>query len=261
MFASKNQGLINLTECDLDQYVYRIYALDRFKSLVAAKEDALVHPTKWDDPFENFMLARTEVRDETSRTSIKLTNLADDWYGQCWSLTTESDAMWRIYSPSGAGHGVKVRTTIRKLFDNLRAVGPAEWPQQFFVGRIRYVSQAELDKLMSGLTFAGVAAGGQSTGFADLLCIKRDTFAHEDEVRLIFQDMALTEPPRARLGAGGVFKYAFDPHFMFDEVVADPRLEDVDFLRIKAELQASGCHLPIYKSFLYDIPRYVIPMV
>lgn len=260
MAASRPRGLVHLSEDELNQPVYRIYALDRFKTLVATGLDALVHPTKWDDPFENFMLARTEIEDPVSRTAIPLKNLADDWYGQCWSLTSESDAMWRIYSPSGAGRGVKVRSTIRKLFDNLRAVGPAEWPQQFFVGRIRYVRQDELDQLMARLTFADVAAGGQSTGFAELLCLKRDTFAHENEVRLIYQDMALPEPPRRRLGVGGVFNYALDAHLLFDEVVLDPRLDDGEFLDMKAALQGVGCRLPIRKSSLYEVPRYVIPM-
>lgn len=258
MAASNLRGLVHLSEDALDQPIYRIYALDRFKTLVSSATDALVHPTRWDDPFENFMLARTEVRDEISRTTIPLRNLADDWYGQCWSLTSESDAMWRIYSPSGAGRGVKVRTTIRRLFENLRAVGPAQWPQQFFVGRIRYVDQAELDQLMGRITFADVTAGGQGTGFAELLCLKRDTFAHENEVRLLFQDMALPDPPRGRLGGGGVFKYPLDAHYVFDEVVLDPRLEEADFLAMKAELQAAGCRLPISKSSLYEVPRYVI---
>lgn len=260
MVASKIRGLVHLSEEELDQPIYRIYALDRFKALVAAGQDALVHPTKWDDPFENFMLARTEVQDPGSRTSIPLRNLAEDWYGQCWSLTCESDAMWRIYSPSGASRGVKVKTTIRRLFDNLTAVGPAEWPQQFFVGRIRYVNQAELDQMMARLTFADVAAGGQGTGFAELLCLKRDTFAHENEVRLLFQDMALPDPPRPRLGSAGVFKYPLDAHYVFEDVVLDPRLEDTDFLAMKSELEAAGCRLPISKSSLYEVPRYVIPL-
>lgn len=258
MAAPNTRGLVNLTPDALDLPIYRIYALDRFKALVATATDALVHPTKWDDPFENFMLARTEVDDPTSGSRIPLKNLADDWYGQCWSLTAESDAMWRIYSPSGASRGVKVRTTIRKLFDNLRAVGPPEWPQQFFVGRIRYVTEAELDGLMAGLTFADVAAGGQGTGFAELLCLKRDTFIHENEVRLIFQDMELSDPRRPRLGAGGVMKYPLDPHAVFEEVVLDPRVDDTTFLAMQSDLQAAGCGLPIRKSSLYDVPHYVI---
>lgn len=258
MAASALKGVINLEEAELDQPVYRIYAVDRFKALVASGRDALVHPTKWDDPFENFMLARTEVDDPASGSRIPLQNLADDWHGQCWSLTSESDAMWRIYSPSGASRGVKVKTTIRRLFDNLRAVGPSEWPQQFFVGRIRYVGQGELDRLMARLTFADVAAGGQGTGFAELLCLKRDTFRHENEVRLIFQDMAIPDPPRGRLGSGGVFPYPLDPHALFDEVVLDPRLDEAGFLALAGELRAAGCRLPLSKSSLYEVPRYVI---
>ena len=51
---------------------------------------------------------------------------------------------------------------------------------------------------------------------AALLCVKRDAFEHEDEVRLMFHDVA---PDR---GVDGVFHLQLDPHFMFDEAVLDP---------------------------------------
>lgn len=87
-----------LDDADLDRRIYRIYALDRFKALLAAKVDALVNPTKWQDPFENFFLERTEVMDDVTSSTIPLKNLAVDWYGQCWSMNKDTDAMWRIYS-------------------------------------------------------------------------------------------------------------------------------------------------------------------
>lgn len=40
-----------------------------------------------------------------------------DFYGQCWTLKSTSDAMWRIYSPKK--DAVRVRTTIRKLAESL----------------------------------------------------------------------------------------------------------------------------------------------
>ena len=55
----KDQGLVNLADGDLDQKVYRIYGLDRFKALLSSRQDALINPSMWDDPFENFLLETT----------------------------------------------------------------------------------------------------------------------------------------------------------------------------------------------------------
>ena len=99
MNSIDGRNRIRLDENDLDSDVYRIYSLRRLELLFFSQTDALVSPEKWDDPFENFFLQRTEVHDAESGTNIPLNNLAKDWYGQCWSLNPETDAMWRIYSP------------------------------------------------------------------------------------------------------------------------------------------------------------------
>jgi hypothetical protein len=259
--AIRDRRLINLRESDLDLPVYRIYPLDRFEALVKTSQDALVWPTKWDDPFENFMLARTSFIDDVTKLKVPLSNLAGDWYGQCWSLHEETDAMWRIYSPDAvAKPGVKVRSTLRKLFENLERVGPKDWPQQFFVGKIEYATQAELTARMSSLTFSDVAAGGQGDGFATLLCVKREAFAHEAEVRLMFQDMEIATPHRPKLGAGGIFRYALNPNVIFEEVVLDPRLQPSEVATFTSRLSAAGCRLPIHQSDLYAAPQFLISL-
>lgn len=78
MANTNKRNLIGLEDRDLDQPAYRIYSLDRFKTLLAGKSDAVVNPVKWDDPFESFFLERTEVVDSTTGTTIPLRNLAED---------------------------------------------------------------------------------------------------------------------------------------------------------------------------------------
>lgn len=257
MADTNNRNLIRLDHSGLARRIYRIYALNRFKTLLAAKQDVAVNPTKWEDPFEDFFLERTEVTDAVSGSTIPLRNLAQDWYGQCWSLNEDTDAMWRIYSPDPLNQvGVKVRTTIQKLFDNLKATGSLAPYLQFFVGKVEYMSERRIRNLMGGLTFADVAIGGQGDRFADLLCIKRTAFRHEHEIRLLFQDVKF--PGNPKRGAGGLFKYALDPSAVFEEVVLDPRLKDSDAANLKAELVTAGCTLPIGRSGLYQSPHFVI---
>lgn len=256
------RNLISLEEGDLDRKIYRIFPLKRFLETLASGKNVLVNPTKWEDPFEDLLLSRTEVEDP-SLGRIPLKNLSPDWYGQCWSLNKETDAMWRIYShdPNGQGDpnrdmaGVKVRTTIRKLFAGLKSYQSPSPQLQFFVGKVAYMSEAAITRMMRGLTFFDVAIGGQGDGFARMLCIKRQAFKHEAEVRLMFQDL-----PESRHGLNGIFHHDIDVANSFEEVVLDPRLHDANAQVVESRLNAMGCPLPVKRSTLYRVPRFVIPM-
>ena len=148
MNSIDEKNYILIDENGLDSPIYRIYGINRLESLFHSNTDALVSTDKWDDPFENFFLARTEAVDPETGNFIILKNLADDWYGQCWSLNRETDAMWRIYSPDPKNQpGVKVRTTIRKLFNNLSSSNSTFPVLQFFVGRVDYWSQKKIKNI------------------------------------------------------------------------------------------------------------------
>ena len=131
---------------------------------------------------------------------------------------------------------------------------PSQAPQlQFFVGRVEYMCQAEITELMNILTFYDVAGDGQAHGFAKLLCIKREAFRHEAEVRILFQD--IDDPPR---GVNGIFLYPLDANAVFDEIVLDPRVQDAAATELETELRAAGCTIPIQRSDLYTAPHFVI---
>jgi hypothetical protein len=235
---------------DLEQPIFRIYSKERFLRGVAKGRDALRNPSCWHDPFENFFLTRTQVAVNGDLADLK--TVARDWYGQCWTTNSNTDAMWRIYSPNQTG--IQAKTTIRKLFKNLRSV-PSETPQlQFFVGRVEYMCQAEITALLNTLTFYDAASGGQGHSFAKLLCIKREAFRHEAEIRILFQD--IDDPPQ---GVNGIFVYPLDANAVFDEIVLDPRLQDAAATELESELRAAGCTTPIQRSDLYTAPHFVIP--
>jgi hypothetical protein len=256
------KGLVGLSETELDTPIYRIFPLDRFLQTLSTGENVLVNPTRWEDPFEDVLMARTEI-DDPHLGRFPLRNLSDDWYGQCWSLNAETDAMWRIYShdpnrpddPDRGKAGVKVRSTIRKLFASLRS-HPCPMPSlQFFVGKVEYMTEAQISAMMQGLTFLKVSTGGQGDGFAKLLCVKREAFVHEAEIRLLFQDV-----PQARAGAMGLFRHAVNVAATFEEVVMDPRLTDANAAVVEGRLRAAGCPLPTRRSDLYRAPSFVIRM-
>ena len=247
---------ICLKESVFDYPIYRIYKLSWFKRLLAKKIDGLVNPTKWDDPFENFFLQRTKIHDTENRPPIPLQNLAADWYGQCWSFTEESDAMWRIYCPCPkVDTGVKVRTTIRRLFENLQKIDSTVPKLQFFVGRVQYFSEQKIKNFMSKITFSQISSDSGGKEFARLLCIKRDVFEHEKELRILFQDV---DNGKGKRGVEGVLDYHLDPNVVFEEVVLDPRITEQQEDVQKTELKNLECNLLVRKSKLYQSPSFEI---
>ena len=107
------------------------------------------------------------------------------------------------------------------------------------------------------MTFSDVSSDGRGVGFAKLLCIKRDTFRHEKEVRILFQDNDFFNPKR---GKNGVFGYPLDPNSLFEEVVLDPRSDDSQVADTTAKLVAGGCRLSIRRSQLYQAPTFTIEL-
>ena len=239
---------------DLDTPLWRIYPHDRFLNLLAGQGDALVNPKKWEDPFEDFLMRSTKVKDKQSGELINMTSLAEDWYGQCWCKIEETDAMWRIYSPLGGQRGVKVRSSARKIFDNLQAIGSRAPYLQFYIGPVEYLEESKIEAGVRAIKFQDLAAGGMSEQFAKFLLIKRNAFQHEAEVRLLFNDI---DPRRAK---DGILTISLDHQSVFDEVVLDPRLQPIEYRAMEAGLRAVGCQIPISQSTLYRTPNFEIDL-
>lgn len=241
----------NLLDIDaLDVPLFRIYSRDRFLELLRTRKNPLVKPRVWDDPFENFFLRAPVVGPNGEKISIE--SLAEDWYGQCWTLNEDTDAMWRIYSHRR--DGIKVRTTIRKLFDSFYDENDDFADLKFLIGKVQYWKEQDIVDFMRSVRFYDIAGGGQATKFAKLLCVKREAFEYEREVRLLFHDL---DPKRAD---GGVTLFDFDVNAICEEVVIDPRLDEACVAAFRNDIKAAGCTLSVSQSTLYRMPNFTISL-
>lgn len=248
---NKDRMPVNLEGVDLDTHIFRIYKKEYLLATIQSGYDTLVPVNRWEDPFENFFLSRGRILDSVSGQMITLGNLAEDWYGQCWSLHEETDAMWRIYSPQASAEAIKVRSTVGKLLDNLRSFKATTTMLHAFVGKVQYMTEAQIFQKMNGASFMmDGASGGQNDGFASWLCIKREAFEHEAEVRLIACD---NDP---KVAVKKLINYPLDANALFEEAVLDPRLNEVDLAKVDAELRAAGWQKPIRRSDLYRVPVF-----
>lgn len=226
---------------DLDLPIYRIFSTFWFEKLITTSKNGLVHPSSWDDPFENFFLKNeAELPDGTD---VSLFELSKSWYGQCWTRNFDSDAMWRIYSPKK--DGVKVKTTVRNLFSNFYDSSDKFVSLKFLIGSVDYRSRIEIEQFIEKTTFNDLSLGGQPHKFAKTLLIKRPEFQHENEVRLLFQDV------EGNHGCDGVAIFKFDWKKIISEVSLGPRLTNSDYVDLKQKLVSLGCSVPIVQSELY----------
>ena len=129
----KKDQFINLGSGDIDRPIYRIISCERFLQILRDRENGLVLPRLWDDPFENFILHCTAVTPDGTSAKIRFPH---QLYGQCWSLHREADLMWRAYSPEK--NAVKIKTTIRTLYDSLYAKAGRYRDVSCFIGRVQY---------------------------------------------------------------------------------------------------------------------------
>ena len=229
---------------DLDQKIYRIFSIKRFIQLMRSKELVLVNPSKWDDPFENFFLQANAI--DSNGQIVSLEELANSWYGQCWTYNKESDALWRIYSHQK--DGIRVSTTIRKLFSSFWNEEDVFSGLKYFIGKVSYHPRCKIESFMRNISFEDIAIGGQNNGFAELLCIKRPEFSHEKEVRVLINDIGDN-----KIGKNGCYRQPFDYTKVFNDICLDPRLDKNCYIKIRDKFRSMGCPIPITQSELYKV--------
>lgn len=244
----KHMCVMNLDNIEFDIPIYRVYPIDRLLQLFNEKKNTLVKPLMWDDPFENLIFQ------QTARTNaghpVNFDDLRECLYGQCWTLNLdETDALWRIYSPNK--NGIRVKTTLRKLWDNF--YDPQyKWAMiSYFIGKIYYGTELEIKNHFEDPENLIEIFGTNARGIINTVLIKRKAFEHENEVRLVFrankEEFDLVK---------NVYQYNFDPVEILDELLFDPRFDNNLFSIIKDELEKIGFDKPIEKSNLYQPPNF-----
>jgi len=236
-------NFLNLTETEKDSPIYRIISIERLFELFNTKKNTLVNPVKWDDPFENFMMNATGELDGGELFSI---SFRDNFYGQCWTKTRESDAMWRIYSPDKKG--ARIKTTPRKLLKSLYDVSDEYRDKSCFVGKVKYFTKPKLKLLLDNYGENWIL-DNTGIGQARTLLFKRNAFKHENEVRIIFNS-------QGEYSTDDIHSYTIDPFDLIDEIVFDPRILYKEFKGFKKTLKQMGFKNRILKSKLYHAPDF-----
>jgi hypothetical protein len=236
------RNYINLEDSLLDKPVYRIMSINRLLQALELKQLVLVKPKKWDDPFENALLASAfEIGDG----KIASFSAKDSVYGQCWTLHRETDAMWRIYS--GNKDGVRIASTPRKLLTALQQSDTSTHSVSCFIGRVTYVPKKDLLEKLGGINLLNP----NGSGIAESLLYKRREFSHEREVRLIYSG-------QDGYCSSDTYPFAIDPNTAFDRLTFDPRMDSELVKAYKLAFKEKGYSGKVDISTLYKPPTELI---
>ena len=211
--------------------------------MMESQENTLVKPELWDDPFENFILNIPVERKNGSPAKSALRNRA---YGQCWTKTIESDAIWRIYAPKN--DGVKIKTTVRKLYLSLKDSQKKYSNTTCFIGAVGYYTREDISKLVSDRLALRDKFKG-SIGQARSLLFKRYAFKYEKEIRLIYLD------PNNQSQSPS-YTYPCDTLSIVESITFDPRMKPSVFNIYKKHIKEFGFTRRIIHSGLYKAPKF-----
>jgi len=225
--------------------IHRVFDFDRFIDVLRHQQLGLVNPSIWEDPYENPL--NNFISEASSRRSLSLPRFEKNLFAQCWSFLLESDALWRIYSPDM--RGVLVTACAKKL---LELGSPQYKPpmEQVFLGKVQYHTQSELKAILESTDFlrSVFRAPMYSHVSPSVLLHKRDSFKHEEEVRLILSRHVPGAP-------GDVALLNIPVTEVFLKVTLDPRLTDAQFERMCHLIGCAGYDGEIERSSLYAIPE------
>lgn len=226
---------IFIDKSEIDKPIYRIISFRRLYRIIKNKKLSLSNPRIWEDPYENFYLNCPFILDK----EIVEFSGKDDIFAQCWSLKSESDALWRIYSYHK--NGVRIKTTPRKLLTALNK--NINSPELFcFIGKVQYKKREELIPSLGNISLIN----SNGSGIAESLLYKLDAFEHEKECRLIYTN--------CKNNKSNHFYFEIEPNDLFESLCFDPRIKHEDINRAYNRLKEHGCDIRLEYSDLYT-PR------
>ncbi|WP_310048913.1 DUF2971 domain-containing protein [Pseudomonas fluorescens] len=181
--------------------LYRIMDFSRVVQLFEKKELYFANPSTWDDPYEQLL---KHSKDHAL-------------FGQCWSRTFSSDALWRIYSKDGMG--VRISTTEEKLRQVIRS-GIEGKGYKYRLREVKYVSQLRLSR-KAKIIASSMRDFLDVPSAVDMLYMKREAFSHENEWRA-----TLYCPSEIRVDGKKGITIPVDPGHFIKSILLDPRASD-----------------------------------
>lgn len=241
----KPQQVLYIDPNEMDNQVYRVFPFDALLEVLIENKLTLVKTKFWEDPYENYIFkCNWKMQDGTK---IDPTGMIDQFFGQCWTETEDSDAMWRIYSADTKS--VRVKTKVNKLFDVIFDDHSYNSLTKSFIGRVKYDTKLNIQNYISNFNNPHPVIKDTTLQIMiDAHLWKREEFVHEKEIRILH-----TCDSSSPLKQKPIVKFDIDPNDLFEEITLDPRISE-RFEKIYTDtLRKLGYTGTINKSELYKL--------
>ncbi len=226
-------GLVTANGLGSETMLFRYISLSQFVSFVESGQTHLSKVREWRDTWE-LPTSRLPTLMETGELEYPLWSISEETFGQSWSLLSESDAMWRIYSPQKEGLMIQSSVSNFVLFDEIRygLLAPVVYYQDLREG---------INELKRRPDYVPLFAPA---------FLKRRAFEHEHEVRLV------TANDERCLGArhsrSSHIQTTLDPLKFIEAITVDPRGSDWYVEAIQMYCRRVGFSIEPRKSELYS---------
>ncbi len=231
-----------------EEYVYRFLPLRYFLQLLDNRSLFFPRVSTWEDPYELFLFKQRFI--DTKGMPINVLSLSENIFGQCWTTQRDSDALWRIYSPDLMS--VRIKTTVSRITSFIEK--NQENGLLIKSGMVDYQAQNQIEAWLKSLLPSSI----NGIPLIDSLFIKRNSFAHEKEFRIIILKTDFNEYGTYE-SKPKYINLPIDPQKFILEVNLDPRLsqEEVNLWKPAISLRlGSSCR--VSQSRLYQIKSNTI---
>ena len=233
----RQHNMLNGVEDEMP--IYKFMPLKYTLAMVRNNLLTINRISSWPDVYENYMLKQECYLQDG--TPIDVINQTAGIYGQCWTYLPESDAMWRIYSPSM--DTIRIKTTVEKLYDALYQNDHNM--ADTYIGLVRYERQTDIDRNVQSLS--PIDSGVFLKEVVKGAFVKRMEFEHEKEVRIV----RMLDSQQTLLS--GAFLHFPIPADFIEEFCIDPRADDAMVANLTNQLTSIGIPASmICKSQLYQ---------
>lgn len=242
------ENITNKSSNSKETYLYRIMPLCHFLQMLDSKKMYLPRVSQWEDPYELFLFKQHFI--SSTGEEVDALSQASRIYGQCWSSARKSDALWRIYSQDR--FGVQIKTSVEKLNTLIkRQIGSGLYLR---LEQVEYMKEKDLNDWIGNLK-----SPIDYSNFVNSLFIKRDSFSHEKEYRIIAWLANFNETNQPVLCCPDHIDLPIDPMQIIYEINLDSRLtkEEAELFKNAIALRLGGkCR--VSQSTLYKFKQHTL---
>ena len=147
------------------------------------------YPSKWKDPFEDYYLTAKYEDAKGNRYDFPFIN---NVFCNCLTPDQSSEAHWISYSKKNGRivKGVCLRIIVKELVERLNNFGKTHPEYNIYIGKVSYLKLNEIQSrninnipLLSSIVNRDI---NDPDFCANLLLLKRNSFKHDNEIRIIF---------------------------------------------------------------------------